>query len=126
MVHVLESHRRKGLAKAVVAAVSRELLQSGKVPALHAYVDNEASLALFPTLGFQKVRIQVWGEAVFQGKSCRSRRTASGPARWRRSSRRRTSRASSIRASGWGRTVTNSRRTRPGTRCSKNSCKDSG
>jgi len=66
MVHVLESHRRKGLAKAVVAAVSRDLLQSGKVPALHAYVDNEASLALFPTLGFQKVRIQVWGEAVFQ------------------------------------------------------------
>ena len=66
MVHVLEGFRRKGLARAVVAAVSRQLFRSGKVPALHAYVDNLASLSLFPTMGFCRVRRQVWGEAVFR------------------------------------------------------------
>jgi GNAT superfamily N-acetyltransferase len=66
MVHVLAGYRRKGLARSVVAAVSRDLIRLGKIPALHAYVDNTASLALFPTLGFRKVRRQVWGEAVFR------------------------------------------------------------
>ncbi len=66
MVHVQEGFRRKGLARAVVAAVSRELFQGGKIPALHAYVDNAASLSLFPTLGFRRVRRQVWGDAVFR------------------------------------------------------------
>jgi len=66
MVHVVEDHRRKGLAKSVVAAVSRALIESGKLPALHAYPDNAASLALFPTLGYRQVKLQVWGEAVFR------------------------------------------------------------
>jgi len=66
MVHVVEDHRRKGLAKSVTAAVSRALIESGKIPALHAYPDNAASLALFPTLGFRQVKLQVWGEAVFR------------------------------------------------------------
>lgn len=65
MVHVVEEHRRKGLARAVVAAVSRDLLANGKIPALHAFVENTASLALFPSLGFRKVTRQVWGDAVF-------------------------------------------------------------
>jgi GNAT superfamily N-acetyltransferase len=65
MVHVLESYRRKGLARAVVAAVARDLQRLGKRPALHAYADNVASLALFPTLGFRRVKRQVWGEAIF-------------------------------------------------------------
>jgi GNAT superfamily N-acetyltransferase len=65
MVHVLESYRRKGLARAVVAAIARDLQRLGKRPALHAYVENVASLALFPTLGFRRVKRQVWGEAVF-------------------------------------------------------------
>ena len=66
MVHVLEEHRRKGLARSVVSAVSRELQRLGKRPALHAFVDNVASLALFPTLGFRKVKRQVWGDVVFR------------------------------------------------------------
>jgi len=66
MVHVLEGYRRKGLAGSVVAAVSRELQRLGKRPTLHAYVDNVASLSLFPTLGFRKVKRQVWGDAVFR------------------------------------------------------------
>ncbi len=65
MVHVLERHRRQGLARAVVAAVSRDLFRLGKIPTLHAYADNRASLALFPTLGFQKLKRQVWADAVF-------------------------------------------------------------
>jgi len=66
MVHVLEAYRRKGLARAVVAAISHDLIRAGKTPALHAYVDNVASLSLFPTLGFRRVRRQVWGDAVFR------------------------------------------------------------
>src|SRR5207237_911760 len=66
IVHVLEGYRRKGLARSVVAAVVRELQGLGKRPTLHAYVDNVASLSLFPTLGFHKVKRQVWGEAVFR------------------------------------------------------------
>jgi len=66
IVHVLEGNRRKGLARSVVAAVVRELQGLGKRPTLHAYVDNVASLSLFPTLGFHKVKRQVWGEAVFR------------------------------------------------------------
>ncbi len=66
MVHVLEGHRRKGLARSVVSAVSRELQRLGKRPTLHAFVDNVASLSLFPTLGFRKVKRQVWGDAVFR------------------------------------------------------------
>jgi predicted GNAT family acetyltransferase len=66
MVHVQEGFRRKGLARSVVAAVSRQLFREGKIPALHAYVDNAASLSLFPTLGFHRVRRQVWGDAVFR------------------------------------------------------------
>ncbi len=65
MVHVVEDHRRRGLARAVVAAISRDLLRLGKIPALHAYTTNTASLALFPTLGFRKVKRQSWGEGVF-------------------------------------------------------------
>ena len=66
MVHVQEGFRRKGLARSVVAAVSRQLFKEGKIPALHAYVDNAASLSLFPTLGFRRVKRQVWGDAVFR------------------------------------------------------------
>jgi len=66
MVHVLEGYRRKGLARSVVASVSRDLQRLGKLPTLHAFVDNVPSLALFPTLGFRRVRRQVWGDAVFR------------------------------------------------------------
>ncbi|HYY48842.1 MAG TPA: GNAT family N-acetyltransferase [Thermoplasmata archaeon] len=66
MVHVVDAYRRKGLARAVVAAVARELERLGKRPALHAFVDNVASLALFPTLGFRRVKRQVWGDVVFR------------------------------------------------------------
>lgn len=66
MVHVLEGHRRQGLARSVVSAVCRELMALGKIPTLHVYVDNDASLTLFPTLGFRKVTRQVWGDAVLK------------------------------------------------------------
>jgi GNAT superfamily N-acetyltransferase len=66
MVHVLEGYRRKGLARAVVAGVARSLQRDGKRPTLHAFVDNVASLSLFPTLGFRRVKRQVWGDVVFR------------------------------------------------------------
>jgi GNAT superfamily N-acetyltransferase len=66
MVHVLEGFRRKGLARAVVAAVAKGLERMGKRATLHAFIDNAASLALFPTLGFRRVKRQVWGDVVFR------------------------------------------------------------
>jgi predicted GNAT family acetyltransferase len=66
MVHVVEGYRRKGLARAVVAGVARDLQRDGKRPTLHAFVDNVASLSLFPTLGFRRVKRQVWGDVVFR------------------------------------------------------------
>src|SRR5205814_10290324 len=52
MVHVLEAYRRKGLARAVVSAISPDLIRTRETPARHAYVHHVASLSLFPTLGF--------------------------------------------------------------------------
>lgn len=66
MVHVQEGHRRKGLARSVVSAVVRDLQKLGRHPALHVYWDNAASLALFPSLGFRRVKRQIWGDAVFR------------------------------------------------------------
>src|SRR2546430_15670511 len=48
MVHVLEAYRRKGLAPAVVSAISQDPIRAGETPALHAYVGNVAAPSLLP------------------------------------------------------------------------------
>ena len=65
-LHVLEPHRRRGYAKSVGSALAREALRRGKIPILHVYVDNPASLELTPKLGFHRVKRQVWGDAVLR------------------------------------------------------------
>lgn len=65
-LHVLEAHRRKGYARSVGSALVKDILARGKVPILHVYADNVPSLELTVSLGFHKVKRQVWGEAVLR------------------------------------------------------------
>jgi len=65
-LHVLEPHRRKGYARSVASALVKDILGRGKIPILHVYADNAASLDLTASLGFHKVKRQVWGEAVLR------------------------------------------------------------
>jgi RimJ/RimL family protein N-acetyltransferase len=64
--HVLEPHRGKGYAKSVASSLVREALALGKIPALHVFTDNEASLHLVDRLGFRRIRRQVWGDVVLR------------------------------------------------------------
>ncbi|HYM39845.1 MAG TPA: GNAT family N-acetyltransferase [Thermoplasmata archaeon] len=65
-LHVLEPHRRKGYARAVASALIRDILDRGKIPALHVKTDNVASLELTASLGFHRVKKQVWADAVMR------------------------------------------------------------
>lgn len=65
-LHVLEPHRGKGYARAVSSALVKDILARGKVPALHVKTDNVPSLELSASLGFHRVKKQVWGDAVIR------------------------------------------------------------
>ena len=65
-LHVLEPHRRKGYARSVSSALIKDILARGKTPALHVALDNVPSLELTASLGFHKVKKQVWGDAVMR------------------------------------------------------------
>ncbi len=65
-LHVLEPYRRKGYARSVSCALARDILRRGKVPALHVKVDNVPSLELTSSLGFHRVKKQVWAEAMMR------------------------------------------------------------
>lgn len=65
-LHVRDDHRGRGYAKAVGAALIKDILRRGKIPALHVWVDNVPSLELTPQLGFHRVKRQVWADGVFR------------------------------------------------------------
>ena len=65
-LHVLEPHRRKGYARSVSSALVKDILARGKRPALHVATTNVPSLELTASLGFHKVKKQVWGDAVMR------------------------------------------------------------
>ncbi len=65
-LHALEGHRGKGYAKSTASALVKEILRRGKIPACHVYEDNEASIRLTEGLGFKKIKMQVWADAVFR------------------------------------------------------------
>ena len=65
-LHVLEPYRGKGYARAVSAALIRDILARGKIPALHVKTDNVPSLELTASLGFHRVKRQIWGDAVMR------------------------------------------------------------
>ena len=65
-LHVLETHRRKGYARSVASALAKDILRRGKIPALHVKTDNVPSLELTSSLGFHRVKKQVWADAVMR------------------------------------------------------------
>lgn len=65
-LHVLGPHRGKGYARAVASALAKDILERGKIPALHVKTDNIPSLELTSSLGFHRVKKQVWADAVMR------------------------------------------------------------
>ncbi len=65
-LHVLEPYRGKGYARSVSSALVKDILSRGKIPALHVKTDNIPSLELTASLGFHRVKKQVWGDAVIR------------------------------------------------------------
>lgn len=63
-LHVLEPYRGRGYARAVSTVLAKDILSRGKIPALHVKTDNVPSLELTTSLGFHRVKKQVWGDAV--------------------------------------------------------------
>ena len=65
-LHVLEPYRGKGYARSVSSALAKDILRRGKIPALHVKMDNVPSLELTASLGFHRVKKQVWADAVMR------------------------------------------------------------
>lgn len=63
-LHVKEAHRGRGYAKTVTTATAEKVFAKGKIAAAEVFEDNPASLRLTESMGFRRVRRQVWGDAV--------------------------------------------------------------
>ncbi len=59
-LHVLEPYRGRGYAKMLTTALSRIILEGGRVPSCLVEVDNAASLAVHHAVGFQRYCRQGW------------------------------------------------------------------
>jgi ribosomal protein S18 acetylase RimI-like enzyme len=66
-LHVLDEYRHRGYARSLSCALSKEIFRSGRIPACHVYVDNEASLRLMDSLGLRRVKQQAFVEVEFRG-----------------------------------------------------------
>ena len=59
-LHVLDEYRRKGYARSLSCALSKEIFRRGKIPACHVYMDNEPSIRLMESLRLRKGKQQVF------------------------------------------------------------------
>ena len=53
MLHTLEMYRRKGYASLVIRYLSKRIAQAGLIPTANVLVENDASLELFKSNGYQ-------------------------------------------------------------------------
>jgi len=69
MVHTLESHRGRYLARHVVSALTEELLRQGKTPWCFIVRENLASVRVFEALGFRQAGDHCWVRAAAKSPS---------------------------------------------------------
>lgn len=60
-LHVRRPYRGRGFAKTVTTAVCDAVFGAGKIAGCHVFEDNEVSLRLTESMGFQRLKRQVWG-----------------------------------------------------------------
>jgi 8-oxo-dGTP diphosphatase len=61
-LHVLPEYRRRGYGRDITVDIIRKVRAEGKVPFVHIEEDNEKSMNLAMSLGYQKDRIVSWLE----------------------------------------------------------------
>lgn len=65
-VSTWEDARGRGLARALIGHVMREMVARGETPFLHSYADNAGAIALYESLGF-RIRREVQVLAIAKG-----------------------------------------------------------
>lgn len=65
-VSTWEDCRGRGLARALIGHVMREMVARGETPFLHSYADNAGAIALYESLGF-RIRREVHVLAIAKG-----------------------------------------------------------
>lgn len=60
MLHTLEQWRRRGYGRGVASALAKRIMEEGKRPFCFVLQDNEPSVRLFESLGFQRVTECFW------------------------------------------------------------------
>lgn len=65
-VSTWEDARGRGLARALIGHVMREMVARGETPFLHSYADNAGAIALYASLGF-RIRREVHVLAIAKG-----------------------------------------------------------
>lgn len=60
VLHVMEEHRKKGIGRMLVDAITDEMHRCGQVPYMHIEPENEASLALAKACGYTADRMIWW------------------------------------------------------------------
>ncbi len=59
-VFTRKEYRKKGYAKAVSSALTREAVSSGASAGLHVEVDNEPAIKVYTKLGYKIIRARTW------------------------------------------------------------------
>jgi predicted GNAT family acetyltransferase len=66
-VCVHPTHRGRGYAQAVLAAVGRQILARGEIPFLHVFSDNDSAIALYRRQGMEirrRMHVTVLGRNI--------------------------------------------------------------
>lgn len=60
MIHTLQTHRGRGLAKRVVAYLTLKMLEAGGIPYCHISPSNAASIKVMESLGYERGETVAW------------------------------------------------------------------
>lgn len=60
VLQVLNEYRRQGIAKKLMKAITKEVLNLRRVPGLEVLIGNEASISLVTSIGFEHLGQELW------------------------------------------------------------------